>query len=141
MCKGTHKRSISQVLKNSSEIGIKNTVYIMFGFPSETKEELNETVDFLHDNKEYIDLVSTSIFGLQKGSKVYKNPENFSVINIVEEERKVLDAKISFEVSSGLSKNEVLRHAKSARNSIKPINKYPKSMNFFREHLFVISTY
>ena len=56
--KGTNKKDIHDVLKRTHKIGIKNVVYTVFGFPTETKEEFLETIQFLTDNKKYIDLCS-----------------------------------------------------------------------------------
>ena len=100
MNKGTNKEEVEKVLKHSHEVGIKNVVYIMFGFPGETREEFLETIQFLKDNDEYIDLVSVSIFGLQKDSQVYKNPKKFKITKIIEEQRTVLEPRLTYEVSS-----------------------------------------
>ena len=64
--KGTNVKDIENVLKNSFDAGIKNILYIMFGFPTETKQEFIDTVEFLVRNKDVITLVSPSVFGLQR---------------------------------------------------------------------------
>ncbi|MBW3019857.1 radical SAM protein, partial [Candidatus Woesearchaeota archaeon] len=138
MCKGTQKSNIEEVLKNSHNAGIKNIVYIIFGFPTETKEELLETINFMVKNSEYIDLVSTSIFGLQAGTPIYKNPEKFSITKIHEEERTVLDPKITYEISQGLTQEEATKIRQGYKSTLEKINKYPKTMNFFREHMFYL---
>ncbi|MBW3022467.1 radical SAM protein, partial [Candidatus Woesearchaeota archaeon] len=138
MGKGTNVDDVSKVLQDSHEAGIRNVVYIMFGFPGETEEEFIETVKFLEDNNEAIDLVSTSVFGLQRGSLVYDNPEKYGVYEIVEKPRTVLEPKISFKVKEGLSNDDILRLKQKYRKKIEAINKYPKSMNFFREHMLVL---
>lgn len=135
MKKATNKKDIKQVLHDSHDAGIKNGVYIMFGFPTETKEELLETIDFVKENGETIDLISTSIFGLQKGSPVYRNPEDFSITRITETKRTILEPKISYEISQGLTNEEAAKLRKKYKKTIENINKYPKTMNFFREHL------
>ena len=136
MSKNTNKDDISLILKNSKESGVLNVVYIMFGFPSESKDEFLETINFLHDNKKNIDLVSTSVFGLQKGTKVYNNPEDFFITKIFEEKRTFLEPKISYASSTGLSSSEAFKLRKSYLNFLDDINKFPKKLNFFREHMF-----
>lgn len=138
MKKGTNKADIQIVLNNTKKVGIKNALYIIFGFPSETKEELLETIDFLKSNSDVIDIVSTSIFGLQKGTPIYKNPEQFCITKITEHERTVLDSKIEYEVSSGLTNEEASHLRKGHKKTIEHINKYPKAMNYFREHLLMM---
>ncbi len=109
MKKGTNVLDVKKVLKQSSDAGIKNVTYIMFGFPTETKEEFLDTINFLKENTDNIDLVSTSIFGLQKESKMFGEPENFGIKNVCEEKRTVLEPKISYEIISGLTKKEVIK--------------------------------
>ena len=135
MQKGTNKKDVVQVLTDSKKAGIKNVLYIMFGFPTETKEEFLETINFLKDNQENIDLVSTSIFGLQKGTPIYKNPEQFNLTKITETKRTVLEPKISYKTNSGLTPEEIKKLKKTHQKTLEKINKFPKEMNFFREHL------
>jgi len=135
MRKGTNSKDIKKVLQSAKSVGIKNVLYIMFGFPTETKEEFLETVDFLKDNSSNIDLISSSIFGLQKGSPVYADPTKYGIVSVKEKLRTVLDPKISYSVNSGLSSAEAVKLKKEHRGTLRQINKYPSSMNFFREHL------
>ncbi|MFH1439865.1 MAG: B12-binding domain-containing radical SAM protein [Candidatus Woesearchaeota archaeon] len=136
--KGTNKKDIEMVLKNSHDAGIKNVVYMLFGFPTETKEEFFETIEFLKTNEKNIDLVSVSVFGLQKGSAAYNNPEKFGISEIHEEKRTILEPKITYDVKTGLSKKEVGELREKYKKTIDNINKYPKTMNYFREHMFCI---
>ena len=135
MQKGTNKKDVEIVLSNSKKAGIKNVLYVMFGFPTETKEEFLDTINFLQENQENIDLISTSTFGLQKDTPIYNHPEKFNVTNIKETKRTVLEAKISYQTSSGLTQKEVQQLKKSNKHTLERINKFPKEMNFFREHL------
>ena len=136
MSKATNKDDIALILKNSKESGIINTVYIMFGFPSETLDEFNETINFLKDNRDNVDLVLSSIFGLQKGTRVYLNPEKYFITKIFEEKRTLLDSKISFDVSSGITTIKATKLRKSHLKLLDKINKFPRKTNFFREHMF-----
>ena len=135
MRKGTNKNNIIEVLKDSHDAGIKNIVYIMFGFPTETKEEFIETIEFLKQNSQNIDLVSTSVFGLQKGTPIYNNPEEFGIKEIISDKRTILEPKISYKVHKGLTQQEAVRLRENYKKTIEKINKYPKAMNFFREHM------
>jgi anaerobic magnesium-protoporphyrin IX monomethyl ester cyclase len=65
----------------------------MFGFPSETEKEFIDTIDFLKENDVNIDLISTSVFGLQKESYIYSHPNEFGIEKIFEEERTVLNQR------------------------------------------------
>ncbi len=138
MRKGTNVDDVSNVLKNSHDSGIKNVVYIMFGFPGESEKEFMETLSFLEKNSENIDLVSTSVFGLQKGTQIYQNYSDFGISKVVEEKRTILPPKISYEVSNGLSHSDVLNMKKKYKSVVEKINKYPKEMNFFRESMLCL---
>lgn len=138
--KGTNPQDISVVLQNSHKAGISNVAYIIFGFPTETKEEFRDTIAFLEKNKEYLDLVSPTVFGLQHGTPIFKNPKKYGITKIIEEERTVLDPKLSYEVSSGLTQQEAARLKNRNKKGIWKMNKFPKSMNFFREHMMCLLT-
>lgn len=136
--KGTNRKDIQKVLEDSHRAGIKNIAYMLFGFPTETKEDFLETIGFLKKNEESIDLVSSSIFGLHKGTYIYNHPEEFGITKIIETERTVLSPKISYELRSGLTQEEANKLRKKYKKTIESINKYPKEMNFFREHMFCL---
>jgi radical SAM superfamily enzyme YgiQ (UPF0313 family) len=131
--KGTNVSDVAKVLTASSQVGIRNVCYIMFGFPGESESDFMETIEFVKENK--IDLVSVSVFGLQKGTAVYENPLEFGISEIFEKKRTVLDSKISYQTSKGLSLEEI----KKLRKKFPIANKYPKMMNFFREHMFFVN--
>ena len=106
MRKGTKVEDIEIVLKHAKEVGIKNVVYMLFGFPSETKEEFLESVTFLERNTENIDLVSPATFGLQVGSPMYTHYEDFGIQTITQKERTILAPKILYTLKTGLSQEE-----------------------------------
>ncbi|MFW6383385.1 MAG: B12-binding domain-containing radical SAM protein [Nanoarchaeota archaeon] len=132
MNKGTSVDTISRVLAEAKRVGIINTVYVMFGFPGESEEDFFKTLNFLEENSEHIDLVSPSTFGLQKGTKIYENPEVYG-IRVFNKKRTILDDKINFTPipsSVGLKKKYKKR--------IEKINKLPKAFAYLKEQtLFV----
>ena len=134
MKKGTNVKDNEKVLLDSHSVGIKNVLYTMFGFPTETKNEFLETIEFLKKNSDNIDLISTSIFGLQPGTEIYKNPEKFGIENIEEKGRTILPPKIKY-TGEGLSTNDAKKLLKNHKKTLEKINKYPKEMNFFRGHM------
>jgi radical SAM superfamily enzyme YgiQ (UPF0313 family) len=139
MKKGTNVNDITKVIKHSKLAGMKNVLYIMFGFPTETKEEFLDTINLLKENQENIDLISTSIFGLQKDTPIYNNPKEFKITKIIEQNRTLLGPKISYDIKQGLNQKEAETLRKSYKKTIDNLNKYPRTMNFFREHLLNVS--
>lgn len=138
MKKGTNTNDIVQVLSNSHAAGIKNIAFVLFGFPTETKEEFLDTVQFLKKNEQNLDLLSLSVFGLQKGTPVYTHSELFGVTKITERERTVLEPTILYEVQGGLTQEQASMLKKKYAKTFASINKYPKAMNFFREHMVCV---
>ncbi|MDD3176074.1 MAG: B12-binding domain-containing radical SAM protein [Candidatus Nanoarchaeia archaeon] len=137
MKKGTNVKDMDVVLENSKKVGISNVTYIMFGFPTENENEFIETIDFLKGNELNIDLISTSVFGLQKESYIYSHFAEFDIENIFEEERTVLEPKITYVMKKGLSNQEAKKLRDKYRKTLEKINKFPKVYNFFREWMLV----
>ncbi|MCF6148501.1 MAG: radical SAM protein [Candidatus Kuenenia sp.] len=86
MDKSTTTNIISKMLKMSSDAGIWNHVMGFFGFPGETYEDAQQTIQFLEKNKEYVHSIGFGTFDLCKyapvtmdndrfGITYYKNPE------------------------------------------------------------------
>jgi len=133
--KGTNLTDIENVLKEAKKVGIKNILYVMFGFPSETEKEFLQTINFLEKNSDNIDLISTSIFGLQPGSKVFINPEKFGVKNIKFEKRTYLSDKVSYQTITNNSIQQTKILKKKYSTKINKINKIPKIISACKEQV------
>lgn len=70
-----------KVLRHTREAAISTQVNFMFGLPTETMEDFNLTLDFLKDNRKYMDsiLASQSFCVIDKGTYLYNHPEEFSI--------------------------------------------------------------
>lgn len=137
MKKGTQVDAAAKVLRKSHEAGIRNATYIMFGFPTETKEEFLDTITFLKQNQDAIDLVTTSIFGLQKGGKVYANPGAYGISEVVEKERTVLDKSITYITTVGMQREDARTMRRKYMKTIKNIDKLPRILNYFKEQVLL----
>jgi hypothetical protein len=84
MDKGTEIGTARRILSDSHEAGIWNHVYVFFGFPTETREEAEETVQFVIANNKTINSVGFGRFLLYKNSKIYKQYTDFGIEKIVE---------------------------------------------------------
>ncbi len=133
MKKGTDIEKVPQVLKESHDAGIQNILYIMFAFPTEKEEEFMESITFLERNTKNIDLVCTSIFGLQRGAKAYESPEEYGIVEIRESTRTVLEGAVSYQIQQGLSNEEARVLQKKVQKRINKINKIPKVFKCSRE--------
>ncbi|NQU56719.1 MAG: tetratricopeptide repeat protein [Rhodospirillales bacterium] len=77
--KGTSIKSITNTLKFSKNAGIRNHVFMFVGFPSETPDELLDTMQFFYDNQENIHQIHTGEFNLYEGTEIFNNPEKFNI--------------------------------------------------------------
>ena len=74
--------NIDQVIRDTHKVGIEGSLNFMFGFPGETEEEFQETLDFLSRNKKYIYEVNPTpgFCNFHKGSYAYEHPDEFDII-------------------------------------------------------------
>ncbi len=70
-----------RTLKAAAEAGIRSQVNIMFGLPTETRADFEETLRFLVRIRPHIDtvLASQSFTVIDKGTEPHRNPERFGV--------------------------------------------------------------
>ncbi len=86
MNKGIDLKERKNILVNSHKIGIKNSVGIMLGFPTETEEEMKQTVDFCHKYDKYIDRLQMFSFQLRKNSTMLLTPQKYQLNEYTDEE-------------------------------------------------------
>ncbi|MCR4317812.1 MAG: radical SAM protein [Planctomycetes bacterium] len=67
-------------LKASHTAGLQTCINLITGFPGETEEELDETIQFLRENAEYIaKVLNVSVCVLMPGTDINDMPEKFGV--------------------------------------------------------------
>ncbi len=71
MDKATNRPSTQRILDDCHEVGIASNVMFFIGFPSETEEEARQTIDFIFDNREKVDMVSMGTFQYNKNAKMH----------------------------------------------------------------------
>jgi radical SAM superfamily enzyme YgiQ (UPF0313 family) len=132
MNKGTKLEAIKTALSESHRAGIKNIVFIMFGFPGEDEATFMDTMAFLRNNGENIDIVSASVFGLQKGSYVFQNPEKFGVFGI-REYNTALGECVGYRVRNGLSEKQAKVMKEDFAKELRGMNRLPKILCLLKE--------
>ena len=75
--KGTTPREVARVLQDSSRAGINNLALMIFGLPESDDQALDDTIDFLQENREWIDSLTASEFQLYLGTPFGNHPDNF----------------------------------------------------------------
>lgn len=79
MNKGIDVNDRLRLLSDSDEIGIWNHSYVMLSFPTETKKELQETIDFYVNNENIIHSYNSQDFCANKHSKIIKCFKDYNV--------------------------------------------------------------
>ncbi|MDQ6735843.1 MAG: B12-binding domain-containing radical SAM protein, partial [Nitrospirota bacterium] len=79
MDKHVKKPVIANNLKLASEAGIWNHVMAFYGFPGETRDEAEETRQFLIDNKAHVHSVELFYFVAYRHTPMVRNPEKFGM--------------------------------------------------------------
>lgn len=71
----------ARVLQDTKDAGISTQANFMFGLPTETTEDFNQTLGFLKENRKYMDtiLASQSFCVIDKGTYLYNHPEEFGI--------------------------------------------------------------
>lgn len=120
--KGSNVDVAREILRKCHKQGISNLCFVFFGFPGETKEEAQETVNFLQKNAEFIAINMAGVFNLNKHSPIWSMREKYGV-EISD------DGKYS--VRKGLGKDEAKAFLKKFRNEVK-LNNTRVASSLFR---------
>jgi anaerobic magnesium-protoporphyrin IX monomethyl ester cyclase len=111
--KGCDQDTERSVLKNSSDAGIWNHLYLFFGFPTEEREEAEDTIQFTVENSEVgtgtIHSVGQSIFALEKDSAIYHNPGKFKIDRIIHDPERDMAIVFDFDIDAGMPRDEVMK--------------------------------
>jgi anaerobic magnesium-protoporphyrin IX monomethyl ester cyclase len=136
MSKGTAVNDIQKTLKDSSKAGIKNHVFIITGFPTETRSEFFDTLSFLFRNRKYIDAIHNSVFALSWNTKIFNEPEKFGISGIHQRNR--WREQYDYEVTSGMSQKEIHQLAGKCLGFFKCFSAWSYYLNFFRDHALIL---
>ena len=98
----------TEVCRNAYDAGIWNHVHVFFGFPTETRAEAQETIDFLLSNKNIIRSFKINSFVLDKKAPMINCPERYSISSIYTGPDTDFDLAYDYTVSSGLTFSEAL---------------------------------
>jgi hypothetical protein len=102
MVKGTQLPHMHRILRESAEVGIWNHTFFFFGFPGETIEDAQETVNFLYEHKYHINSAALGTFLLERYAPAHRFPETFGIKRIIESPEKDLAIYFDYEVEAGL---------------------------------------
>jgi anaerobic magnesium-protoporphyrin IX monomethyl ester cyclase len=114
MNKGTNLKDTLRVLRDASEAGIWNHATVILGFPTETEDEAQETINFLYQNR---DIIHSSIFFrfvLLNHSYIMKNPGEFG-LQSVSQDKNPFSYDYRFTCSKGVDTETLSRFLRRAQ--------------------------
>ena len=140
MGKGTSVQEIADTLKSASETGVWNLLFLIFGFPTETRAEWLNTLDFLESRRESVHAVSRSRFILLEGSRVFLNPQGYGITRIIQRPQSdPVSIAYDYEVAEGLSREEAEAMFKESSPRLSGMGRSPW-FGRFREHMLLFAS-
>lgn len=83
MDKGVDVDGMRDMLRRTRAAGIRNQIYLLFGMPSETDLERDETLRWLEDCEDAVSDVNVSILNLPRKSPMQARPADFGITRIM----------------------------------------------------------
>ncbi len=107
MKKGCPKEVIDKTVEECIRIGIAMHFYILIGFPTETRDEVMDSVNFVMDNQAILDSPGFSCiasqFDLEKGTPLAKDPGQWGVYDLSNPPNHDLSLGFSYKIKEGLN--------------------------------------
>jgi anaerobic magnesium-protoporphyrin IX monomethyl ester cyclase len=103
MVKGTQRQTMSRILKQGAQAGLWNHTFFFFGFPTETMEDAQDTVNFVYAHQDSLHSAAPGEFVLERHSPVYLDPARFGVRRIIEKPEQDLAIYFEYEPESGIN--------------------------------------
>ncbi len=107
MKKGCPKEVIDKTVEECIRIGIAMHFYILVGFPTETRDEVMDSVNFVMDNQHILDSPGFSCiasqFDLEKGTPLAKDPGQWGVYDLSNPPNHDLSLGFSYKIKEGLN--------------------------------------
>jgi len=95
-------QEMSRILHIAAPLGIWNHTFFFFGFPGETIEDAQETVNFIYAHQEVIHSGSPGAFLLEIDSPAHREPEKFGITRVYEDPERDLAIYLEYALESGL---------------------------------------
>ncbi len=77
--KGIRLDLAAEILTRAHQVGIKNYVYLLFGLPTETEADREQTLKFIQTHHAVIDFLNIALFNLPTECEIAKSPAAFKI--------------------------------------------------------------
>lgn len=114
MRKGTTVSAMTEVLERSLHAGIWNHACFILGFPTETRQEAETTLDFLRSHRDKIHSFILYPFVLYENTHIFANPKEFSIEEITRKATPFFDL-LEYRTSQGMSPRETAALTRKAK--------------------------
>ncbi|MCG6986183.1 MAG: B12-binding domain-containing radical SAM protein [Thiocapsa sp.] len=108
MEKGITPAHAEAILEACAAVGIRTFVMFFIGFPTETRQEAEETIDFIKRLRHEITHIAFSNFVLEQRSPVHRTPRRFGIGEISPYGDEDLKIYSDYRVDRGLSPSEAV---------------------------------
>ncbi|MBI4382853.1 MAG: radical SAM protein [Nitrospinae bacterium] len=110
MKKGVEQAVIDKTVEECLRIGIAMHFYLIVGFPTETRDEAMESVNFVMSNRRLLDSPGFSCiasqFDLEKGTPIEKNPAEWHITRLHTPPEHDLSLGYSYDITAGMTADE-----------------------------------
>jgi anaerobic magnesium-protoporphyrin IX monomethyl ester cyclase len=138
MDKGTKVEEVAQTLARAHAAGIKNHVFMICGFPTETVEEFEDTIRMLDENKDHIYAVHRGTFVLERKSPIFENPERYGITRVWMKQDDASGGRWGYEVASGMNAAQAWQVFQSVLPFLRVFNPYARTLANFRDHALLV---
>ena len=100
--KGIRVAEVERILRQSAETGIWNHLFFFFGFPGETIEDAQETIDLIYRHKQHSHSAAPGTFLLERYAPAHLHPRRYGIDHIVDPPDKDLAIYFDYRVHDGM---------------------------------------
>lgn len=118
MDKGNTVQSSETTLRLASEAGIRNHIFLIVGFPTETRADLDDTIAFMLRNSPYIDQILCGHFVLEPGTPIHDRPADFGIRKVYYKRSLSNGELVGFEPDGWLDQPTAARYAEVLRDHV-----------------------
>ncbi|MFQ5686218.1 MAG: B12-binding domain-containing radical SAM protein [Candidatus Scalindua sp.] len=136
MDKGIETEITRNIIDYCLDTDIAVHMYVIVGFPSETREEALETLDFVTSNKRYMESKGASclacLFELEKHAPIMRDPGKYGLAKIGHPKQDDLSLGFFYETNEGMTPEEassIYEYIKTEIDKRLPIFPYNFSMS------------